>query len=339
MPAVAPPAKVLVTGASGFLATHIVKTLLARGFSVRGTVRSPARASYLKDKLFPKEAADGRFEFVVVENLAAPNAFDEAVKGVDAIEHVAAPLDRGATGQLQAAIDGTVGILESAKQNGPTVKRVVITSSMAAVNGSPAEGLKDTDWNQAAVDAVKKDPAGQSIQVQYSALKVLSERAAWDFVEAHKNELSFDLVTICPPWLVGPNIHETGVIFSNLFFLGPLDPKNRKTGEELIKQEGVYSDVRDIAAIHTDLLTKAAAGEQRFIACAGAFAWKDVYEALGVPFEVPKDATPVTMFEADSSKVSVVLERPPEEIFRPLRETLKDAVESARERGHVVDLS
>ncbi|KAG9000705.1 hypothetical protein FRB94_005212 [Tulasnella sp. JGI-2019a] len=57
-----------------------------------------------------------------------------------------------------------------------------------------------------------------------------------------------------------------------------------------------------------------------------------VYEALGVPFEeLVENAGPLA--SADNSRTSVVLEKPLSEIFRPLAETLKDTVESARERG------
>lgn len=56
--------KILVTGASGFLATWVVKENISRGFSVRGTVRSPAKGEYLRN-LF-----GDRFEYVIVEDMA-----------------------------------------------------------------------------------------------------------------------------------------------------------------------------------------------------------------------------------------------------------------------------
>lgn len=67
MPTVKRDSKVLVTGASGFIAAWVVKTLLEQGFRVRGTVRSAAKGDYLV-RLF-KEHAD-RFEYVIVEDIA-----------------------------------------------------------------------------------------------------------------------------------------------------------------------------------------------------------------------------------------------------------------------------
>jgi nucleoside-diphosphate-sugar epimerase len=67
MPAIAPQSKVLVTGASGYIAAWVVKTLLERGFRVRGTVRSSAKGEYLAN-LF--KAHGDRFEYVIVEDIA-----------------------------------------------------------------------------------------------------------------------------------------------------------------------------------------------------------------------------------------------------------------------------
>jgi nucleoside-diphosphate-sugar epimerase len=88
MVAISSPAKVLVTGANGYLATWVVKKYLEAGYSVRGTVRSLSKAAFLNDKF--AEFGD-RFELVVVEDITKEGAFDEAVEGVDAIAHTASP--------------------------------------------------------------------------------------------------------------------------------------------------------------------------------------------------------------------------------------------------------
>jgi nucleoside-diphosphate-sugar epimerase len=94
MVAISPPAKVLVTGANGFLATWVVKKYLEAGYSVRGTVRSLSKSAFLKDKF---GHYGDRFELVVVEDITKDGAFDEAVKGVDAIAHTASPFHYKAT--------------------------------------------------------------------------------------------------------------------------------------------------------------------------------------------------------------------------------------------------
>ena len=90
MPSVSAPAKVLVTGANGFIGAWVAQDLLKRGYSVRGTVRSEAKGEHLL-KLFKNFVDTGKFELVTVSDFTAPGAFNEAVKGVDAIEHTASP--------------------------------------------------------------------------------------------------------------------------------------------------------------------------------------------------------------------------------------------------------
>ena len=88
MVAVSSPAKVLVTGANGYLAVWIVKKFLEAGYFVRGTVRSLSKSAFLKEQF--AEYGE-RFELVAVEDITKDGAFDEAVKGVDAIAHTASP--------------------------------------------------------------------------------------------------------------------------------------------------------------------------------------------------------------------------------------------------------
>ena len=90
MVAIAPPAKVLVTGANGYLAGWVVKKYLEEGYSVRGTVRSLIKSAFLLDKF---SSYGDRFELVVVEDITKDGAFDEAVKGVDVIAHTASPFN------------------------------------------------------------------------------------------------------------------------------------------------------------------------------------------------------------------------------------------------------
>lgn len=90
MPTVKAPAKILVTGANGYIAVWTVKDFLDGGYSVRGTVRSEQKAVHLR-KIFKKEVDEGRLEFAIVSDITQPGAFDEAVKGVDAVAHMASP--------------------------------------------------------------------------------------------------------------------------------------------------------------------------------------------------------------------------------------------------------
>lgn len=79
---------VLITGASGYIASHTVIQFLEAGYRVRGTVRSQSKAEWLY-KLCDEKYGKGKFEAVVVPDMMADNAFDEAVKGVSGVCHMA----------------------------------------------------------------------------------------------------------------------------------------------------------------------------------------------------------------------------------------------------------
>ena len=82
----APPAPVLVTGATGFVATHIIEQLLRKGYFVRGTVRDAARVpSYLTDLPGSERLT------LVAADLLEPGSFDAAVQGCDYVIHTASP--------------------------------------------------------------------------------------------------------------------------------------------------------------------------------------------------------------------------------------------------------
>src|SRR5438045_1662606 len=197
--------RVLLTGASGFIASHILDILLARGHSVRATVRSQAKA----DAIASQHSNDAKLDFAIVPDIAVEDAFDEAVKSsppFTAILHTASPVPFNVTDPkkdlLDPAIIGTTGILKAAKKYAPEVKKVVITSSFASIltgdkGNWPGHVYSEKDWNPITEEEAISNPVNA-----YRASKTLAEKAAWEFVEREKP--NFTLATINPP-MVGPN--------------------------------------------------------------------------------------------------------------------------------------
>ena len=85
MPVVAAPARVLVSGVNGYLGIWVAEAYLSEGYTVRGTVRSVERAEQHLRKTFAQYG--DKFELVEVEDITAPGAFDDAVKGIDVVAH------------------------------------------------------------------------------------------------------------------------------------------------------------------------------------------------------------------------------------------------------------
>ncbi|KAJ5385907.1 NAD(P)-binding protein [Penicillium cosmopolitanum] len=186
--------RVLLTGGSGFIATHVLETLLARGHSVVTTVRSEQKAQAILTA--HPELSKNRLDCVIVTDMAQENAFDEVVVSeppFQAVIHTASPYHfnaKDAKELLDPAIIGTTGILKSVQKYAPTVQRVVVTSSFAAINNiyAKAKGkvYSEADWCPITVDQANDNPANA-----YRASKTFAERAAWDFVEKEKPH--FDL--------------------------------------------------------------------------------------------------------------------------------------------------
>lgn len=145
--------RVLITGATGYVGNHTLHEFLKAGYRARVAVRSQESA----DKLAGiHKQFETRLEYAIVPDITIAGAFDEAVKGVDGIVHMASPFTRKKTDNeldlLKPAIDGTLRLLSAAAAYAPKVNRVVITSSFAAVNNffkglNPGYTYTENDWN------------------------------------------------------------------------------------------------------------------------------------------------------------------------------------------------
>lgn len=319
MPAVAAPSKVLVTGASGFLASHIIQNLLSEGYIVVGTVRSPSKGDYLAN-IYKSE----NFSYAIVPDIQKADAFDEVIKSntFAAILHTASPFNMVADDPqelIRPAVQGTTAILKSAAEFGPSVKRVVITSSVAAIV-SPKEKTPFTfteeDWNEVSTAAVEKLGSKARPADKYNASKTLAERAAWAFVEEKKGSISFDLVTINPAYIFGPTFHEikgvSGLNESNSMFLKAITDKNLP---EVVCGSfvGNFVDVRNVSEAHKHALQKEEAAGQRFITSAGPYSRQDIYDALnkagvqGIPKGYPGSQQLDKFNRQDGSKATRIL--------------------------------
>ncbi|MDT5023973.1 MAG: hypothetical protein QOE61_399 [Micromonosporaceae bacterium] len=189
---------VLVTGASGYIAGYCIGELLEHGYAVRATVRSLAAADRVAHLRALAEQSKGTLEFVEAE-LDSDRGWPEAVAGRTYVLHVASPNPLAAPKHedelIRPAVDGTLRVLRACADSG-TVRRVVLTSSMVAVTLGPDRNsdrvLTEDDWS---------DP---DLCPAYPKSKTLAERAAWDFVAALPAEQRFELATINPGYVLGP---------------------------------------------------------------------------------------------------------------------------------------
>lgn len=196
---------VLVTGANGYLASHIIDQLLSQGYPVKGSVRSLERGSWLKtyfSKLYPSVP----LTLEIVPDVAAPGAFDHALEDVAGVVHVASDLSFSSDpAKVIPGVEAAItNILESTAAKGPSIKRVVLTSSSSAAI-FPITGTKDTiavdSWNDVSVaKAWHAEEEGRAYHV-YAASKVASEKALWRFVKERKPK--FEVNAVLPNLIMG----------------------------------------------------------------------------------------------------------------------------------------
>lgn len=213
---------VLVTGATGYIATHIVTLLLASGYRVRGTARSPPKAA--ADTAYH---ANADYTCVVVPDMLAPDAFSTALAGVDGVIHVACPTAMVPDPDVMIAplVSHITDFLASCK-GVSTLKRVVYTSSANActlpVPGRPGHIHAGT-WNDEAVRLAWTAPRTEAMSYPiYAAAKTEAERALWRFIDEEKPGFVVNAVLpdTCFGRILNGKVGPTGFAVRDLYLKG-----------------------------------------------------------------------------------------------------------------------
>lgn len=246
--------RVLVTGATGFLAGHCIEDLLTHGYRVRATVRNPDTTKTAHLRAIAGRTG-GELDFVAA-TLDADDGWRAAAAGCAYVLHIASPFPdhdpKDENELIKPAVDGTLRVLRAAADSG-SVRRVVLTSSIAAITYGHDEPrtLTEADWTVlASADAYPKS-------------KTLAERAAWDFAERS----GLELVAINPGGIFGPLLYAqrpTSMEALRRIMSGAL-PALPRIGWAPV-------DVRDLAIAHRLAMATPAAAGNRYI-CAGDHVW------------------------------------------------------------------
>lgn len=248
-------AKVLVSGVTGFVGSHVAQQLLLHGYQVRGTVRSTsdeAKMTKLRQQITEGLPSEGVPELEFCEaDLLKEETWAPAIAGCQYVCHVASPFPLDIPSDpdviIKPAVDGTLAILKASSVDG-NVKRVVLTSSLAAVHDvktfdgkqDPDKVYNEDDW----VDPEKVEP--------YSRSKILAEKAAHKFIEElpqEEGKRKLELVVINPSYVLGPIITDN--ISSSVAGIKRLLDKSTPG---IPKFHMPICDVRDVALAHVKAL-------------------------------------------------------------------------------------
>ncbi|XP_073129256.1 phenylacetaldehyde reductase-like [Henckelia pumila] len=305
---------VCVTGASGYIASWLVKLLLQRGYTVKATVRNlsdPNKVAHLKEL----EGAEERLHLFEA-NLIEDGSFDSVVRGCEGVFHTASPVLFEVTDPqaqlIEPAVNGTLNVLISCSKE-PSVRRVVLTSSIAAVvfNPSPKgpDVIVDETWFS--------DPVFcEEIKAWYYMAKTLAEEAAWKF----SKENGIDLVVMNPGFVTGPMLQPTPNCSTEIFL-------------DFMKGKGVLPsyqivDVRDVAQAHVSGFENPSA-HGRYLLTERAVTRSHVLEILQKlrpSLNLPKFPVGEPTHQACNKRAQDL-----GVVFTPFEVSLKDMVESIEE--------
>ncbi|EXJ92162.1 dihydroflavonol-4-reductase [Capronia epimyces CBS 606.96] len=326
--------KVLLTGGTGFIATHVLDQLLQHGHRVVTTVRSVEKGRILLD-LFKGRPVS----YSVVGDIAIEGAFDAAVKSdppFDAVIHTASPFHYNVTDNKKDMIDpavlGTTGILKAVKSFAPSVKRVVITSSLAAMNNTkhPPKVYNEEIWNEMTMEEALTTTDAQAA---YRASKTFAEKAAWEFVQTQSP--NFSLTVLNPPMVYGPILHhivsldELNTSSKRILNLIHGKPRSGPVGSP------VYVDVRDLALGHVLAIEKPEAAGQRLFLTAGMATEKQMGDIIRNTFpdiagnlrdDLVADLPPYGIDNSKSIRLLGIK-------YRSMVETIVDTVKSLQKLG------
>jgi nucleoside-diphosphate-sugar epimerase len=257
-----PGERVCVTGAAGFIGSHVVCTLLERGYRVRGTVRDPGNTGATAHLVRHAKSHSAELELVAAD-LTEPGAFESAVADCPYVCHVASSVRLTAPDPqreiVDVAVEGTRNVLGAIIEAG-CARRVVITSSISAIvdETQPADYVhSESDWNRSA--SVEASP--------YPLSKTLAEQAAWAMVEQLPEDRRFALVTINPTWVLGPIMSKEHARSS------PSVIRDLMTGKFPMVPNFYFGmvDVRDVALAHVRALEDPSAQGRHLLDCRGAW--------------------------------------------------------------------
>jgi nucleoside-diphosphate-sugar epimerase len=288
-------------------------------------VRSKNREAELRAAVRRGDADDAGLELVIAD-LSADDGWTDAMAGCQEVHHVASPIPyvqpTDPDDLIVPAREGALRVLRAARDAG--ARRVVLTSSFAAVGYTPKPGAEFTedDWT---------DPDTPGLAA-YPRSKAIAERAAWDLMRRDGGDT--ELVVVNPTFILGPTI--TTDLRSSMHLIKAMLDGTMSVAPRA--RMGVV-DVRDVADLHIRAMAEPKAAGQRFLGVADgpttsflgvADVLRDRLGPLGA--RVPTQEAP----GAEIPRPVIHNDRAREELGwrpRPVETTIVESAESLRDLG------
>ncbi|KAH7527891.1 hypothetical protein FEM48_Zijuj05G0014500 [Ziziphus jujuba var. spinosa] len=348
---------VCVTGASGFIASWLVKLLLQRGYTVKASVRDPNDPKKT-EHLLSLDGAKERLHLLKA-NLLEEGSFDSLVEGCEGVFHTASPVIISPSDPeaevIDPAVKGTLNVLRSCVKF-PSVKRVVVTSSVVSltINGKPLtpDVVVDETWfsDPAVCEELKvgrvsvcnfygtycvmllqaTSCGGYSSTMLlnwYALSKTLAEDITWKFAKENK----IDVVTMHPGFTIGPFLQSTLNVAAEIVL-------NHINGSQtLANMVYRFVDVRDVAYAHIQAFEVASASGRYILVgtvmnnVGTSKILEELYPDLSLPERWEKEKPPLPIYHVSNEKAKGLGID-----FISLEVSLRDSVECFKEKGFLI---
>nr|CAC07424.1 cinnamoyl-CoA reductase [Populus trichocarpa] len=310
---------ICVTGAGGFIASWMVKLLLDKGYTVRGTARNPAdpKNSHLREL----EGAEERLTLCKAD-LLDYESLKEAIQGCDGVFHTASPVTDDPEEMVEPAVNGTKNVIIAAAE--AKVRRVVFTSSIGAVYMDPNKGpdvvIDESCWSDLEFCKNTKN--------WYCYGKAVAEQAAWDMAK----EKGVDLVVVNPVLVLGPLLQPT--VNASITHILKYLTGSAKTYANSVQ---AYVHVRDVALAHI-LVFETPSASGRYLCSESVLHRGEVVEILAKFFPeypIPTKCSDEKNPRKQPYKFSNQKLRDLGFEFTPVKQCLYETVKSLQEKGHL----
>ncbi|RWR75461.1 cinnamoyl-CoA reductase [Cinnamomum micranthum f. kanehirae] len=310
---------VCVTGAGGFIASWLVKLLLERGYTVKGTVRNPEdpKNSHLR----ALEGADQRL-ILCKADLLDFESLREAIKGCDGVFHTASPVTDNPDEMVEPAVNGTKYVIHAAAEAG--VRRIVFTSSIGAVymdpNRSPDVVVDESCWSDLEFCKNTKN--------WYCYGKAVAEQAAWEAAR----DRGVDLVVVTPVLVLGPFLQPT--VNASIVHILKYLTGSAKTYANSIQ---AYVHVKDVAMAHI-LVFENPSASGRYLCAERVLHRGDVVQILSKLFPeypIPTKCSDEVNPRKKPYKFSNQRLKDLGLQFTPVNQCLYDTVKCLQDKGHL----
>ncbi|XP_054785385.1 cinnamoyl-CoA reductase 1 [Prosopis cineraria] len=310
---------ICVTGAGGFIASWIVKLLLERGYTVRGTVRNPddSKNAHLKE-------LDGAQERLTLHkvDLLDLESVKAVVDGCHGVIHTASPVTDNPEEMVEPAVNGTKNVIIAAAE--ANVRRVVFTSSIGAVYMDPNRSIDmvvdESCWSDLEYCKNTKN--------WYCYGKAVAEQAAWDEAKGR----GVDLVVVNPVLVLGPLLQST-INASTIHILKYLTG----SAKTYANATQAYVDVKDVALAHI-LVFETPSASGRFLCSESSLHRGELVEILAKYFPDYPIPTKCSDEKNPRAKPYIFSNKKLKDLgleFTPVHQCLYDTVKSLQDKGHL----